>query len=173
MVKSKELVAPDLLTYENYNDLRKDVLDPTLGHSHLGGTDEGRKLAGAFIGGDVPQDGFRIGHTYFIEAESVGYYQRGSEVADPTASGGKARKATSADPTGYIIYGPYKDDLPGGNYQAIFRLKVASNVSGSQIGTIDVLVTRAGGQVCLYWYARSRNCIACGRLKSRWHRSHR
>jgi len=60
MAESKELVAPDLLTYENYNDLRKDVLDPTLGHPHLGGTDEGKKLSGAFIGGDADFGNFKI-----------------------------------------------------------------------------------------------------------------
>jgi len=60
MAESKELVPPDLLTYQNYNDLRKDVLDPTAGHSHLGGTDQGKKLGGAFIGDDVDFGGYRI-----------------------------------------------------------------------------------------------------------------
>jgi len=60
MAESKELVPPDLLTYQNYNDLRKDVLDPTVGHSHLGGTDQGKKLGGAFIGDDVDFGGHKL-----------------------------------------------------------------------------------------------------------------
>ncbi len=45
MAQSSELGAGDVkILKEQYNDLRKDVLDPTLGHNHSGASDAGAKV---------------------------------------------------------------------------------------------------------------------------------
>ena len=41
MAESSEVVANAQALASEYNNLRKDVLDPTLGHSHTGAVDEG------------------------------------------------------------------------------------------------------------------------------------
>lgn len=58
MAFSSVLTNTDMFISDQYNNLRKDVLDPTGGHSHLGGTDQGKKLSGAVIGGNIDFGGY-------------------------------------------------------------------------------------------------------------------
>ena len=77
----------------------------------------------------------------FYEAESLPG-GTGSVVVDPSASGGSCRKALSTDPAGHLIYGPYLATLAAGNHWVLFRLKVASNASQSQVATLDINSSR-------------------------------
>jgi len=44
MAQSSEVSTGRQATAEKYNNLRKDVLDPTLGHGHEGGADQGKQI---------------------------------------------------------------------------------------------------------------------------------
>jgi hypothetical protein len=57
-------------------------------------------------------------------------------VADSTASNGYALQKSGGSST--FFYGNYTS-FPPGNYTAYFRLKVASNASGSYLGQLDVV----------------------------------
>jgi len=127
MAESKELVAPDLLTYENYNDLRKDVLDPTLGHPHLGGTDEGKKLSGAFIGGDADFGNFKI-----------------VNLGAPTASGDATNKGYVDPPN--LAYLP----LAGGTMTGPIIGITTLEADLLQIGGQEVIPPEVGGRLSFH-----------------------
>jgi len=57
-------------------------------------------------------------------------------IADSTATNGFALRKTGGSST--FFFGNYTN-FPPGNYTAYFRLKVASNASGSTLGTLDVV----------------------------------
>jgi hypothetical protein len=57
-------------------------------------------------------------------------------VADSTATNGFALRKSGGSST--FFFGNYTS-FPPGNYTAYFRLKVASNASGSSLGTLDVV----------------------------------
>jgi hypothetical protein len=59
---------------------------------------------------------------------------------DVNASGQRTREATvTADPAGYVVYGPYVDEQPvGGVYTAHYYLKTSNNTTGSNVARIDV-----------------------------------
>jgi len=45
MAQSSEVTETDPVVYTQYNNLRKDVLDPTVGHSHSGEADGGKIIS--------------------------------------------------------------------------------------------------------------------------------
>jgi hypothetical protein len=57
-------------------------------------------------------------------------------ISDSTATNGFALRKTGGSST--FFFGNYTS-FPPGNYTAYFRLKVASNASGSSLGTLDVV----------------------------------
>jgi len=149
VAKSKELVAPDFITYENYNDLRKDVLDPTLGHSHLGGTDEGKKLSGAFIGGDADFGNFKIVNlgapTASGDAANKGYVDPPNLAYLPLAGGTMTGTILSNVSEALKRSGDANEmNIRGGeNYVACIELR-GREFTGSE-GTIAGLVPNAAG----------------------------
>jgi hypothetical protein len=68
----------------------------------------------------------------------------GTTVSDSQASDGAAAVRYSSEGNNTFFYGPYTTLEPG-SYVAKFRLKVASNASGSFIGYIDVSGTNVSG----------------------------
>ena len=44
MAESADVSAGDDILASQYNNLRKDVLDPILGHEHLGGAGQGKQI---------------------------------------------------------------------------------------------------------------------------------
>jgi len=60
-------------------------------------------------------------------------------VDDELASGGQARRALISDPTGHMLFGVNTKQLTFGNYDAIFRLKVADNTSNRVVARIEVV----------------------------------
>jgi hypothetical protein len=64
----------------------------------------------------------------------------GTNVADAAAYNGTALQVTAASATGNgLIYGPYSAFCSNGtSYRAVFRMKVASNASSSNICYIDI-----------------------------------
>jgi hypothetical protein len=95
---------------------------------------------------------------YFKEAEELVLWSGTTIVDDSTASGGKAIKRPSTASSGTMWYGPYTT-VPGGNYWALYRLKVASNTSTSNVLKLDVSVTRGGNSnvVLGYRYIKPSN----------------
>ena len=54
MAQSAEVLASDLIVASQYNNLRKDAIDASLGHGHTGGTGEGKRLTGAVFNDNDP-----------------------------------------------------------------------------------------------------------------------
>jgi len=77
---------------------------------------------------------------YFLEGENpVLERQAGTTIVnDTTASGGQCIRRLSIAASDTMWYGPYEDDLPGGNYWALYRMKVTSNASTLKVIKIDV-----------------------------------
>lgn len=70
------------------------------------------------------------------EAENM--YGSGHIVKDITASGGKIKKATTAnDSEGWMMFGPYTKDQKEGQYSASFRMKVSDNTTDDMIAYVS------------------------------------
>jgi len=90
VAESKELVAQDLLSYDNYNDLRKDVLDTSLGHKHTGSTDDGVPLFLYGLEADRPAAGQKRRLYYATDTQKL-FYDDGTswnEIEHLPLSGG-------------------------------------------------------------------------------------
>ena len=67
-----------------------------------------------------------------------------SKMDDPTSLSGKVMEANASSPNGGTLFGPYITQELGGasmlgkQYTAVFRLKVSSNLSSSNVVYIDV-----------------------------------
>ncbi len=81
----------------------------------------------------------RNDNEWVYESENC-YGGTGSVYLDTTASGGKAREATTVgSSSGYLVYGPYTDEQPANQaYTATFRLKTRNNTKVENIARIDV-----------------------------------
>jgi uncharacterized protein YjbI with pentapeptide repeats len=80
--------------------------------------------------------------TYFKEAEYLDFIDQYTTVVnDATASNGECIYRSSTAPTNTMWYGPYTT-IPGGNYWAIYRLKVDNISSSSTVLTLDVHAAR-------------------------------
>jgi len=87
-----------------------------------------RVQPGQVIGKPLPTHG--VEPVAFYEAEALSHLS-GEEVADPTASGGKAWGAVPGKAwAGHILFGPYAG-MPAGRYLVLFRLKRTGEAQGA------------------------------------------
>jgi hypothetical protein len=82
------------------------------------------------------------------EAEDLAGDLQDTVVADPQASGGRARIATTASPhpegRTALVYGPYTDLLPG-RYRVEYALKTDCAGLNERVAAVDVFTHRDGG----------------------------
>lgn len=77
MAESSEVSTGQQATAEQYNDLRKDVLDPTVGHGHGGGAGEGKSLGGEIF---IPIQGVMQGTgSYEVLGQFLAYALNAAE----------------------------------------------------------------------------------------------
>jgi len=79
VAQSSELVEKDIFTKDVYNNLRKDVLDPSLGHGHHGDADTGVRiiLTGTLSARPAAASGNK-GWAYYATDEEQLYISDGS-----------------------------------------------------------------------------------------------
>ncbi len=102
------------------------------------------------------------------EAEDLPGDLRETIVADPQASGGRARIATAASPhpegRTALVYGPYTDLLPG-RYRVEYALKTDRAGLDARVATIDVFTHRDGGLPRAAREISGREFAAAGRYE--------
>jgi len=108
MPQSTEVSGIDTLTDKRWNDLRKDILDPSLGHKHTGETDAGYLINQADVIANRPAFGNR-GVLFFATDEKILYRDTGTAwekvgVVDAADLDGRATMAQMPDGTsGYVL----------------------------------------------------------------------
>jgi hypothetical protein len=81
---------------------------------------------------------------WFAETETLYLNTNTTIVSDATASGGQCIRRLSTAPSDWMWGCPAGISISGGNYWALFRMKVSNNSSSANLIVIDVAVTARG-----------------------------
>ncbi|WP_443946582.1 hypothetical protein ACJVDH_05585 [Pedobacter sp. AW1-32] len=88
---------------------------------------------------------------FFDETQSIAVLAPNNQVvADASANGGSCIFRSASTPSETMWFGPYAE-LPGGNHNVSFRLKVSDNSSSAGVIFIDVVSSQGGSIYARLW----------------------
>ena len=90
---------------------------------------------------DLPAGNYTFVKSWQAQASP---HRTGRVVDDPDVAGGKALEAQlEQDDPDAMLFGPYLEDLPLGNYVVFFRMKLLTPANDEPLGPIDACVSFA------------------------------